>query len=73
MTIVLLLATVSVMLTAVLFRRGSAESKDPDGTSSRDADPAEGCGKRGALPRVARVQTGVGAPFGHRGMSAPHV
>jgi hypothetical protein len=30
-----------VMLTAFLFQRGSAESKDPDETAPQDADPAE--------------------------------
>jgi hypothetical protein len=30
-----------VVLTAFLFQRGSAESKDPDETSPQDADPAE--------------------------------
>ncbi|MGJ7043452.1 hypothetical protein J2Y63_006736 [Shinella sp. BE166] len=30
-----------VMLTAVLFQRGSAESKDPDSTAAQDQDPRE--------------------------------
>ncbi|SFB57288.1 hypothetical protein SAMN03159496_05281 [Rhizobium sp. NFR07] len=30
-----------VMLTAILFQRGSAESKDPDQPASQDEDPAE--------------------------------
>ncbi|MBW9064394.1 hypothetical protein JNB71_13785 [Rhizobium herbae] len=30
-----------VMLTALLFQRGSAESKDPDESAPQDADPAE--------------------------------
>jgi hypothetical protein len=33
-----------VMLTAVLFQRGSAESKDPDEPASQDEDPAGKCG-----------------------------
>jgi hypothetical protein len=48
-----------VMLTAFLFQRGSAESKDPDETSPQDADPANAENKpeaplpvrMGGLPR----------------------
>ena len=37
-----------VMLTAILFQRGSAESKDPDETASRDGDAALKAADRGA-------------------------
>lgn len=37
-----------VMLTAVLFQRGSAESKDPDENASQDEDPASRSGQADA-------------------------
>ncbi|MFP3547466.1 DUF6766 family protein [Rhizobium sp. SIMBA_035] len=37
-----------VMLTAMLFQRGSAESKDPDESASQDEDPARRVGQPGA-------------------------
>jgi hypothetical protein len=37
--------SVYVMLTAILFQRGSAESKDPDESASQDEDPASRAGQ----------------------------
>jgi hypothetical protein len=37
-----------VMLTAILFQRGSAESKDPDENASQDQDPASRAGQSDA-------------------------
>ena len=43
-----------VLLTAYLFQRGSAESKDPDETAPQDADPAASRNRRGAPWPVRR-------------------
>ncbi|NSY14795.1 DUF6766 family protein [Agrobacterium vitis] len=43
-----------VMLTAILFQRGSAESKDPDETASQDEDPESRAGQ----PDSWAVRTG---------------
>jgi hypothetical protein len=53
-----------VMLTAILFQRGSAESKDPDHPASQDEDPSSKSGNRDA-PWAVRVGGSVGTLYSY--------
>nr|WP_312992468.1 DUF6766 family protein [Rhizobium populisoli] len=70
-----------VMLTAIFFQRGSAESKDPDEPASQDQDPREkqhdarsalACSSRSgsALPLFLFPRDSTGDPL-HPELSAP--